>query len=283
MTLLQDRLIGEYNASTFLTGANISGSYVSFEPNSKAVKEYKPRSLSDRLITPERLRVGEPSRSVGYVEQQNLTTTLTHDGAFFVRWLIKKPGETTHWLPKELGNLAPALQQIANEEFATNPNAKNDLAYITYRQLPLFAGKVQVGGQWHAHAPITASKDEDAFLFMMSDTAPMNLDKNERPSGLLKETEYMLSDKAGTYVQTKTADIPFEIRVTKGIQSSIVGAGLPTTHFKQAADFEIVQGSSLVYHKADKIDESYVGGDRNFLLACYATTGSTERQMRLAA
>jgi hypothetical protein len=210
-------------------------------------------------------------QSLGHYELPLMMHPTTGRGPvneIFVHGLvIKTPGTLAHSLPNELSHLEDLISIMAHHELASDEQMINKLGFLTVRSLTLKENEKQIAqGDWHAHKP--PSRDSILKRMLALDIPQSSLFWASKIDPSVIQSEYMVSDIAGTLIQAAPAPTPLDI------SESDLSYNVKTPRFtyRQAEDYEIVHGNSYTFHAAAEPKAEQIGHHRTFVLLTYAPT-----------
>jgi hypothetical protein len=245
---------------------------LSFPIDQKAARKSFKKAASNKLVargsfSMDALHYGAGYESVGEYDLNLIAPPSGpgNDEYFIHGMVIKIPGKEDHHLPNEVSYLEPLIWQVAHHEYAQDNDIKNKICFLTMRTLALKADEKQIAqGDWHAHKPPTLQAVKSRMLYL--DISPSSLHWVSRIDHTRLQSEYMVSDLAGTLIQTAPSEKPLEL--TESDIAYTVDA--PTFAYRQAENYEIVHGNGYTFHAAAEPKPEEIGELRTFVLVTYA-------------
>ena len=201
--------------------------------------------------------IGEPPTSGG---------SLMND--YFINGvMIKKPGTDEHILPSEFFHLSDVVQIVATHEYANSDAVTDKICFMTYRSLILRDDKKQIAeNDWHVHKPPTPDFIRTRMDALAIPRASLMMSSIIDPDAV--QSEYMISDMAGSLIQTAPAQQDMEIEERIGS----FNLKAPAFAYRQTEPYEIVHGNSYTFHAAATPKPDEIGQRRTFMLMTYAAT-----------
>lgn len=203
----------------------------------------------------------------GFIGEAPLSAASIPNDYFINGVVIKKPGTDEHVLPIEFFALSDLIADIATHEYAHSDSAYDKVCFMTYRSLVLREDKKQIAeNDWHVHKPPTPEFIRTRMDALCIPPQSLMMSSMIDPEGL--QSEYMVSDIAGSLIQTSPADKDLEIEERLGS----FNLKAPAFAYRQTQPYEVVHGNNYTFHAATTPTADEIGQRRTFVLITYAPT-----------
>lgn len=277
MGVLETNLCKQYGVSSCLTSSQLDWSNgVSFQPDHVVFDPLKAKKNPDGMFDRSLVEYGHGVVSLGQYDPVYPLEPKSQKGMFLFGLLLKIPNnDHTYRLPEQISFLRPAIEKAArdHQEFVR----ASDTYYcgIMYRSLPLL--REQIAENWHVHKVFSKSvvpKERAETLEIPPDT----MDSIGGIADDMVAIEYLVSDRLGSYFQTKATNVPLALKETQG---DFRTEGFPKAYSRTLADREIVRGNSYVFHRAASVPEGLIGQKRSLLAISFMPSQFTKTALNL--